>query len=90
MLQCMNMWFVYMVHCADNTLYTGVTNNILRRLEEHNKSNRIGSKYVRARRPVRLVFKEKMKTRSQALRREAEIKKLSREVKVMIIKNYSK
>lgn len=81
------MWFVYVVRCSDNSYYTGVTNNILRRLEEHNTSNTVGSKYVRARRPVSLVYKKEVKTRGQALRKEAEIKKLPREVKEMLIKN---
>lgn len=68
------MWFVYCVRCSDNSLYTGVTTDIGRRLEEHNAGK--GGAYTRAKRPVRLVFKERHSSRSSALKREAEIKKL--------------
>jgi putative endonuclease len=72
------MWFVYILRCADNTLYTGITTDIVRRLKEHNTNNRIGSKYARVRRPVRLVYQEEFTSRSDASKKEAAIKKLSK------------
>ncbi len=82
------MWFVYMVRCADTSLYTGIASNVERRILEHNHSSRIGSKYVRARRPVALVYKEKATSRNAALRREAAIKKLSRRAKEQLINSH--
>ncbi len=71
------MWFVYIVQCADKSFYTGITNDINRRIKEHNASSGVGSKYTRIRRPVKLMYKEKLKTRSLATKRENEIKRLS-------------
>ncbi len=79
------MWFVYIVKCADGSLYTGITTNVKRRIEEHNNGNRISAKYTRHRRPVMLVHKEKIETRGKALKREAEIKKLSRIAKEKLV-----
>ena len=73
-------WFVYILACADGTLYTGVTTDVIRRVEEHNSSPK-GAKYTRVRRPVALVHQEAFKSRSEACVREAAIKKLSREEK---------
>ena len=70
-------WYVYILKCADDTLYTGVTTDIERRLKEHNHE-KIGAKYTRARRPVSLVYQETHLTRSEATRREAELKKFSK------------
>ncbi len=77
----MNNWFVYIVRCADNSLYTGITKNIVRRIDEHNNNNRSASAYTRARRPVVLVHQESFLTRSQATKREYQIKLLSRKEK---------
>ena len=71
------MWYVYLLRCADGTLYTGVTIDPERRVKEHNES-REGAKYTRTRRPVSLVHLEAFPTRSEACVREAAIKKLSR------------
>ena len=78
-------YFLYMLRCSDNTLYTGITTDINRRLKEHNSSNK-GAKYTRARRPVELVHKEKLEDKSSALKREYEVKKMSREQKLLLIK----
>jgi len=78
-------WFVYMLRCADNTLYTGVTTDLERRLSEHNSSHK-GAKYTRARRPVVLAYSESAANRSDACIREAELKKLSRPEKARLIK----
>lgn len=77
--------FVYIVECADGSYYTGYTTNIQRRLNEHNYSFKRGAKYTRSRRPVKLVHSEEHPTRSQALKREHSIKKLSRKKKQLII-----
>ena len=78
-------WFVYILECKDKTLYTGITNNIKKRIEQHNSSPE-GAKYTRARRPVKCVYQEKQKNRSEATKREMAIKKLSRTEKLMLIK----
>jgi putative endonuclease len=79
-------WFVYMIRCRDGTLYTGITRDVERRVEEHNGRGSRGAKYTRARRPVRLVHQEAVTSRSLALRREAGIRKLSRPEKEALIK----
>lgn len=79
-----NAWFVYIVECADKTLYTGVAKDPQRRLAEHNSDN-LGAKYTRARQPVRLRYFEEADSRSTACRREASIKKLSRAQKLSLI-----
>jgi putative endonuclease len=73
--------FVYILECADKTLYTGYTTDIARRVVEHNEA-KVGAKYTRGRRPVRLVYSEKFSTRGEALSREADIKKLTRMEKI--------
>jgi len=64
-----------MVQCSDGTLYTGITNDLGRRLDQHNNGD--GAKYTRARRPVRLVYREEAADKSAALRREIALKRLS-------------
>ena len=73
-------WFVYIVRCADNTLYTGITTDIARRVDEHNRGL-MGAKYTRMKRPVTLVYTESTDSRSSALKRERAIKKLSKQQK---------
>jgi putative endonuclease len=77
------MYTVYIVACADGTLYTGITTNLQRRLAEHNSSSK-GAKYTRTRRPVTFVYTKKCRTRSIASAREAAIKKLSRREKIRL------
>jgi putative endonuclease len=72
-------WYVYIVRCADTTLYTGATNRIDARIAAHNAGR--GSRYTRSRRPVELVYCEEQRGRSEALRREAEIKRMPAEAK---------
>ncbi|NVK37740.1 MAG: GIY-YIG nuclease family protein [Gammaproteobacteria bacterium] len=79
-------WFVYILRCADNSLYTGITTDIHRRLEEHNHCDKKGAKYTRARRPVVLTYQESLDNRSLACKREAAIKKMSRQQKLTLIK----
>lgn len=77
-------YFVYILRCNDDTLYTGITTNLTRRIEEHNNSDK-GAKYTRLRRPVTLVYSEAQENRSTASKREYEIKKLKREKKLSLI-----
>lgn len=77
-------FFVYIVECADNTFYTGYTKDVLQRVTDHNNSKN-GAKYTRARRPVRLVYKEKFTTLSEALVREYQVKRLSRKNKAKLV-----
>jgi putative endonuclease len=76
-------YVVYLLECADGTLYTGVTTDIARRLAEHNEGEK-GAKYTRARRPVKVVYEETCASRSEAQKREAEIRKLSRAAKLVL------
>jgi putative endonuclease len=77
------MWYVYIVECSDKTLYTGITTNLKRRVEEHNDS-KLGAKYTKARRPVKLVYKKRFKDKSRASSEEARIKKLDRKEKLKL------
>lgn len=76
-----NVWYVYILKCSDDTLYTGVTTDILRRLDEHNNSP-LGAKYTKPRRPVALVYQEICENRTKATKREAEIKNMTRKEKI--------
>lgn len=79
--------FTYILKCADNSLYTGWTNDIHHRLEMHNKKK--GAKYTRGRTPVELVYLESSDTKEEAMKREAAIKKLSRMEKEKLIDSYN-
>ena len=81
----MNDWFVYIVRCADDSLYTGITKDVARRIQEHNIGDRLAAKYTRARRPVVLVHQETCESRSAATKREIEIKLLSRKDKNILL-----
>ncbi len=74
------VWYVYMLLCADKTLYTGITTDLNRRLLEHNSSPK-GAKYSKTRRPVVLIWSEKQPNRSEAAKREWAIKQLTRSEK---------
>jgi len=80
--------FVYILQCADGTLYTGWTTDLKARLDTHNTG--AGAKYTRGRGPLVLVYSESFETKSEAMRREAEIKKLTRAEKLQLIKQQSK
>jgi putative endonuclease len=85
--------FIYILKCADNTLYTGYTTDVAKRLKEHNgegstKTVRLaGAKYTKPRRPVQVVHTESFQSRSEAMQREYAIKQLSRVEKIILIKN---
>jgi len=76
-------WWVYIIECADASLYTGITNDLEQRLAKHNAGT--ASRYTRARTPVRLVYREAHPDRSSASRRENEVKRLTREEKLTLI-----
>lgn len=76
-------WHVYIIQCKDDTLYTGITNNLKLRIKNHNCGK--GCRYTRSRYPVKLVHSEKLATKSKALRRESYIKKLTRSQKLKLI-----
>jgi len=79
------MWHVYILQCADKTLYTGITVDLARRLKEHNTS-KLGAKYTKSRRPVKIVYSKKFRNRSLVSIAESKIKKLSREEKIKLIR----
>lgn len=78
-------WFVYLLQCADDSLYAGITTDPARRLAEHNLCNKKGARYTRARRPVTLVYQEPVDDRSAALKREYQLRQLSRKQKLSLI-----
>ncbi len=78
------MYYIYILKCSDGTLYTGSTNDLKRRLHTHNTS-KTGAKYTRGRRPVEIVYSEKFRTKSRALKREWEVKGMKRVEKIRLI-----
>ena len=80
------IYYVYLVECRDKSLYCGITNDLEKRIEKHN--NGTGAKYTRSRRPVKLVYVEEYPTKSLALKREYQIKQMSREQKIVCILMY--
>lgn len=73
----MDKYYLYILKCSDKTLYTGITTDLDRRVKEHNTSA-LGAKYTNGRRPVKLIYSKKFKSRSEATKEESRIKKLSR------------
>lgn len=82
-------YYTYLLSCSDKSLYCGYTTDLTKRLKAHNSGK--GAKYTKARRPVQLVYHEVYALKSEALRREAQIKKLTRQKKLMLVKkgNYN-
>ena len=78
-----NTWYLYILRCGDNTLYTGITTDVEKRFEAHQSGK--GAKYTRGRGPLELAYREECGTHSDALKREAQIKKLTREQKQALI-----
>ena len=83
----MDTWIVYIVRCADGSLYTGIARDVARRVAEHNSNDLLASRYTRARRPVVLVYQEKRKSRSAASKREYQIKQMKKKEKEALIVN---
>ena len=81
------MYFVYLIKCKDGTLYTGITTDVKRRFKEHSLGR--GGAYTRARKVVKILYSEKQKNRSSALKRESEIRKLTHKQKLNLVKLYT-
>ncbi len=81
------MNYMYMVRCADDTLYTGWTNNLEKRLKAHNEG-KDGAKYTKSKRPVTLVYYEGFRTKEEAMQREYQVKQLTRKEKLSLISYY--
>ena len=79
-------WRVYILKCSDGSLYTGITTDLTRRVQEHNQGK--GAKYTRSRLPVEILYFEKYPDRSTALKEEARIKKLKRKEKLCLIEGW--
>ena len=79
------MWYLYILRCGDGTLYTGITTDVERRLEEHRQGR--GAKYTRGRGPLELAYQEECGAHSEALKREYTVKQLTREEKENLICN---
>lgn len=77
------MWVVYIILCRDQSLYTGITNNLEKRYSEHLSGK--GGKYTRSHKPHKLIYQEKLNSHSEALKRELEIKSWSREYKIKVL-----
>jgi putative endonuclease len=82
-------WFVYLLRCADNSLYGGITTDLDRRLSEHNYSNKLGAKYTRARRPVQLAYAESATNRKSACVREYQLKRLKKNEKEQLVLDFN-
>jgi putative endonuclease len=78
------MHYFYILRCNDNSLYCGITNNLDLRVKKHNES-KLGAKYTRSRLPVTLVYSEKYKTKSEALKREYEVKQWNKKEKEKLV-----
>jgi putative endonuclease len=83
-----NCWLVYILECADGSLYTGITDNLPRRLEAHRNGK--GAKYTRGRGPLKLRYQQVCESHSQALKREFQIKQLTRQGKLELCKKDGK
>ena len=83
----MSSWHVYILKCSDNSLYTGITTDIKRRLKEHNEGK--GSKSVLGKRPVEVVYTESSDNQTEAAKREREIKSWSRNKKIDLVEGFS-
>lgn len=81
------MYTVYILNTSKNTLYTGISNNLEKRLKEHSEKGKRSAKYMKAFDSFKLVHSEEYQTRSEALKREAEIKKLTKDKKESLINN---
>lgn len=84
-MQKTNVWFVYIVRCRDNSLYTGITTDLQKRIDKHNQG-RDGAKYTRSRRPVQLVYVEEYRSRNKASKREYQLKQLSHMDKLQLLR----
>ena len=82
----MSDWYLYLIRCRDNTLYTGISTDVDRRFEQHQSEGYAASKYLKGRGPLSLVFKEKLGSRSLALKVEHRVKRMTKARKEKLIK----
>jgi putative endonuclease len=82
----MKTWFLYLIRCKDNSLYTGITTDVMRRFKEHQGNDRKGSKYLRGKAPLKLVLKKNIGNKSLTSKVEAKVKKLPKDKKEMFVK----
>ena len=82
----MSDWYLYLIRCRDDTLYTGISTDVDRRFAQHQSERYAGSKYLKGRGPLSLVFKEKLGSRSLALKMEHRVKKMAKARKEKLIK----
>ena len=80
------MYYLYILRCSDNSLYCGQTKDLQKRIQEHNFDNVKSAKYTKGKRPVKLVYFEKYKTINEVLKREFEIKKLTKEKQEVLVR----
>ncbi|WP_256717905.1 GIY-YIG nuclease family protein [Shewanella sp. UCD-KL12] len=83
------LWYLYMIRCHNGHLYTGVTTDISRRLKEHQAGGAKAAKYLRGKGPLALAYSEEVGDRSQALKREIAVKKLTKKQKLLLISSAS-
>jgi putative endonuclease len=81
----MNNWFLYLIRCRNGRLYTGITTDVERRVEEHEGGDKKGSKYLRGKAPLKLVMKKRVGNRSLALKIEAKVKRLPKTKKELFV-----
>lgn len=79
------MWYTYILLCSDGSLYTGSTNDVEKRFKDHISGH--GARYTKSHEPVKIIYQEKFESKSEALKREAEIKKLSKKEKEELVNN---
>lgn len=79
------MYYFYLLRCADNSLYAGITTNLERRVEEHNSKSSKSAKYTRAKGPVRLVYFEEFSSKQEAMKREYEVKQWTKDKKEELV-----
>lgn len=81
-----DIWFVYVILCSDGSFYTGISNNVSERFKEHQSGK--GGRYTRSRKVIKVIYQEKLNSKSEALKREIEIKSWSREEKIQKLNLY--
>ncbi|MFB2654567.1 GIY-YIG nuclease family protein [Shewanella seohaensis] len=86
-IEQVSTWYLYLIRCANGHLYTGITTDVARRFNEHQSSSPKAAKYLRGKGPLTLMYQEQVGTRSDALKREIAVKKLSRAQKLALIES---
>ncbi|PCJ48671.1 MAG: hypothetical protein COA74_08150 [Gammaproteobacteria bacterium] len=86
----MSIWYLYVIQCKNNSFYTGITTDVKRRFSEHQSTSKKSAKYLRGKGPLKLVFSTEVGNRSEASIAEARVKKLSKDIKWLLIKGIIK